>query len=441
MKTVWDQPADGGALCLQDQITKSTKEQNEPKEKPNERCGMEVGKVYKPKIFLMGKDKNELIALEETSYVSEGVLQDLLVKYPDLLPGDQIDPENPRRWLLVARELGVPGDIDGSDRWSLDHLFLDQDGIPTFVECKRATDTRTRREVVAQMLDYAANGTEYWTMDRLRQAAAETAQRLGDTLDDAIAKLVGDREEIDIEEYWQRVETNLRNRHVRLIFVADRTPKELRRLVEFLNEEMANVEVLAVEIKQFQREDKEKQKALVPRVVGLTETARTGKKASSARKKWSEDEFFQVLSEKVEPGVVGVVRDLYEWGQNTADRIWWGTGTQTGSFLFHYLRQDKSIISVFSITTNGRIWLNYGQLSGQGRIDQETLEQFHRKITEIPTFRDIPADFSAWHSVKVADVFKEPEHLARFKQAVEWLGERTVHVTQASGTTHQEMSD
>jgi len=46
-------------------------------------------------------------------------------------------------------------------RWDLadgvlDHLLLDQDGIPTFVECKRASDTRIRREVVAQMLDYAA---------------------------------------------------------------------------------------------------------------------------------------------------------------------------------------------------------------------------------------------------------------------------------------------
>lgn len=127
--------------------------------------------MHKPKIFLVGDNKEHLITLEETGYVEEAVLQDYLVDYPDLLPGDQIDPENPRRWLLVAQEMGVPDEQDGSGRWSLDHLFLDQDGIPTFVECKRAVDTRARREVVAQMLDYAANGIEYWTLDRLRQAA------------------------------------------------------------------------------------------------------------------------------------------------------------------------------------------------------------------------------------------------------------------------------
>jgi len=53
--------------------------------------------------------------------------------------------------------MGVPSIDGGGDRWSADHLFLDQDAIPTFVEVKRSTDTRIRREVVGQMLDYAAN--------------------------------------------------------------------------------------------------------------------------------------------------------------------------------------------------------------------------------------------------------------------------------------------
>jgi hypothetical protein len=38
---------------------------------------------------------------------------------------------------------------------------LDQDAIPAIVEVKRSTDTRIRREVVGQMLDYAANSVVY----------------------------------------------------------------------------------------------------------------------------------------------------------------------------------------------------------------------------------------------------------------------------------------
>jgi len=77
----------------------------------------------------------------------EAELQLVLEKNPDLLPGDHINPDSPRRWLLVAREMSVPDPSSGQDRWAIDFVFLDQDAIPTFVECKRFADTRSRREV------------------------------------------------------------------------------------------------------------------------------------------------------------------------------------------------------------------------------------------------------------------------------------------------------
>jgi hypothetical protein len=99
-----------------------------------------------------------LIKMEQTAYTREEDFQQLLQDFPDLLAGEQIDSYEPRRWLFVAREVGMPAEAEGSNRWSLDHLFLDQDAIPTFVEVKRKSDTRLRREVVGQMLDYAAEG-------------------------------------------------------------------------------------------------------------------------------------------------------------------------------------------------------------------------------------------------------------------------------------------
>ena len=115
-------------------------------------------------------ENNQAVQLHEIKYESEDLLQHLVEKYPDILAGEQINPDNPRKWILISREMGVPSHEGGSDQWFLDHLFIDQDGIPTFVEVKRSTDTRIRREVVAQMLDYAANATAYWPVSRLRQA-------------------------------------------------------------------------------------------------------------------------------------------------------------------------------------------------------------------------------------------------------------------------------
>jgi len=94
-------------------------------------------------IYLV-RDDGQLVEMRETSYDTEAVLQTLLAKYPSLLAGDQVNPTQPRRWLLVAQEMGVPKSDAGGDWWAVDHLFLDQDGIPTIVEVKRSTDTRIR---------------------------------------------------------------------------------------------------------------------------------------------------------------------------------------------------------------------------------------------------------------------------------------------------------
>ena len=74
----------------------------------------------------------------------------LLGAHPELLDGEQMRPGDSRRWLLVKREMGIPDTPDAASRWSVDHLLIDQDGLPTLVEVKRGTDTRVRREVVGQ---------------------------------------------------------------------------------------------------------------------------------------------------------------------------------------------------------------------------------------------------------------------------------------------------
>jgi hypothetical protein len=118
-------------------------------------------------IFVMQPD-NSLVKVNRTPYNSEALLQGLLSDYPDLLAGDQMNTENPRRWLLVSPELSLGTEADGTGGWWIDHLFLDQDAIPTIVEVKRSSDSRIRREVVGQMLDYAAHLEVYWPAERIR---------------------------------------------------------------------------------------------------------------------------------------------------------------------------------------------------------------------------------------------------------------------------------
>jgi hypothetical protein len=85
-------------------------------------------------IFLLSGEK--LVEMREQAYDSEDLLQELLAKYPDLLAGDQL-AGSPRRWLLVKREAGVPDREAGGSRWSLDHLFIDQEALAEAMRAAR----------------------------------------------------------------------------------------------------------------------------------------------------------------------------------------------------------------------------------------------------------------------------------------------------------------
>jgi hypothetical protein len=208
-------------------------------------------------------------------YESEDLLQRLLEDHPELLAGDMLSPGKRARFILVGREVGVPDSEGRSDRWSLDHLFIDQDGTPTFVEVKRSTDTRIRREVVGQMLDYAANGQKYWPVDRIRSLATQRAGG-AEALTEAVLDMIGRESDEDAEErvdrFWMEAAEKLRTGQVRLVFVADSIPPELKRILEFLNEQMPRLHVVGLELVQYHAEGLPR--ILVPRVVGQTEAAR-----------------------------------------------------------------------------------------------------------------------------------------------------------------------
>lgn len=358
------------------------------------------------KIFLV-EGERKLTPMTETSYVKEDDLQALLANYPDLLPGDQIDFEEPRRWILVARELPVPGNEDEAGRWSLDHLFLDQDGIPTFVECKRATDTRGRREVVAQMLDYAANGISYWKMDSLRQAATETAHLSGKSLDEEILELINSDDLTVVDQYWKTVERNLKAGIVRLIFVADTIPIELRRLVEFLNEKMSDIEVLAVEVKQFLGEG---QKAIVPRLLGMTEIAREGKHTQS-QKLTNRDEFLG----KCDPEISRFFTRILDIADQRGHTVYWGI---KGFSIRVYLSETDSFVSVAYGYPPDLFQVYFGYLP----VSNEQILVLRKEILNYGIFKEAPKTLSA--NLNIGNLKKAEEAYELILQRVEEIAKR-----------------
>jgi hypothetical protein len=200
---------------------------------------------------------------------NEDQMQALVARYPELITDGDGD------LLLIKREQAIADSEEGGGRWSLDHLFVTRQGVPVLVELKRAVDTRLRREVVGQMLDYAANGTVYWQGGRIAEAFAATAAASGGNPDQLLSEFLGDA---DPEEFWRQVDSNMKAGRVKLVFVADNIPRELARIVEFLNDQM-RADVRAVELRWFS--DNAGTTTLSPRIIGETERAAAAKAAAT----------------------------------------------------------------------------------------------------------------------------------------------------------------
>jgi hypothetical protein len=319
----------------------------------------------------------------------EKELQEILEKNYDLLPGRQIRPADPCRWLLIKREMPVPDPNTGGGRWSIDFFFVDQGGMPTFVECKRFLDTRSRREVVGQMLEYAANGQFYWDKEIIREYASTVAKKSSKNLDEAIIA-IGPESGQSVDDFLELIENNLREGQLRLIFFMEEAPDELKSIVDFLNSQMERTEVLVVEAKQYQKDGT---KVIVPRLFGYTEEARRIKKSvivkPGDRIQWNEEKFLHQARERLSKEELEAVSRLLAFSKSSGFEIRWGTGKDSGSFTI--VSSDifsKSIISCF---TNGSIVFSLGGLKGNVAIEKFRDDLANAIISELGF--SIPNDY------------------------------------------------
>jgi hypothetical protein len=368
-----------------------------------------------PGIYLIGED-GQLVPMRERPFDSETVLQELLGKYPNLLAGDESD-EPTRRWVLVEREAGVASELGGGNRWWIDHLFVDQDGVPTLVEVKRSTDSRIRREVVGQMLDYAANALAYWPIERVQLAFERTCESQGIDPEDALAGVLAG--ELDEEHFWTSVRTNLQAGHMRLVFVADRIPPELERVVEFLNRNMPSIDVVALEVKQFVGGV---QTTLVSRLLGQSAATRQTKSVVRDKRDWDESSFFTRLAEACEPADVEVIRDVLERSRTWFPSLSWGHGKTEGS-VYPVLVFGGETYWAYGLWTNGTMQFAFHSLVRRPPFDdQRTRDEFRRRLNEVNGIELDASAIDKMPSIQVA-LLRDLVQRQRFYDALQWFTE------------------
>lgn len=275
------------------------------------------------KIFL--EENGRLIALEERSYrdreigcQGESTLQERIEKYPELIPSEDINPDNPPDFIVLKREASVPG------IGSIDLLLSDQDGILTILETKLADHPEIMREVVGQVLEYAAHESLEWDVERVLQEAQDYWNKRGTTLQKSLEDSFGaDR----AEGFWNRLSENVRQGQIRIIIASDKLPQQVRRVIEFLNN-MSKFEIYGLEI-GFHA-DSNGRSILATRLVGQSERAIIGKRKGRL---WDLDSFFKDMElKKVSAQEIACFRRCYDLLKDEFD-IGWGQGIETGTFV------------------------------------------------------------------------------------------------------------
>jgi hypothetical protein len=249
----------------------------------------------------------------------------------------------------------------------LDHLFIDRDAVPVLVEVKRAADTRLRREVVAQMLDYAANGVLYWPLSQIIEAFENEAISHGTEPAERLSDFLGP--EADPEAFWKQVEANLRSGRIRLVFVADVIPKELRTVVLFLNEQMRQAEVLAIEIRQFV--SSAGLRTLVPQTVGATDRARAAKAAKVDRPPISLQEWLTKLEAGHGPDTRKAADSVIAWMRDKGAEV--APTESQDALAFRFTAVDGKAVWPFFIRSTGRLEIAFRYLKVRPRLSNEAV--------------------------------------------------------------------
>lgn len=368
-------------------------------------------------------DGDDLSPLEEVAYGEEADLQSLLAQHPGLLAGDQ--PATGERWLLVDTEVGLGDAEDASNRWYIDNLFLSREGIPTLVEVKMSSNPAIRREIVGQMLDYAANAVVYWKLDRLQACFDARCEQEGLEPDEHLVDSLGLT--ISADTFWSMVKTNLSAGRLRLVFVADSIPPELQRIVEFLNGQMLSCEILALEVRRI-GDPENPTRLLTSRTIGQTlsaaETKSGGRTPTASKGGWDPDSVLSDLRRRKGERAHDTGSKLYDWAleERPAVTIDCGSGKQYGSIKV-YLSQGEQRTALFYLYSNGRVEVPFQYLRQHpGFESSEDREQLRSLLNMIPGVAIAPEKMKAHPSFEIG-LLEDDLARSKFLETVEWMME------------------
>jgi len=302
---------------------------------------------------ILVQDDKGVRELEE-GFASEDELQTFLKEHPDLMPLEEIDLNAPPL-LCIGWEVGLASGAE-------DILYIDPNGLLTVVETKLRRNPEARREVVGQILEYAAQMSTWIAADAERQAekffnsSVCPQQYRGCTLERALQVFLESSEllpEFSYDYFLEQVRSNIDRGHFRLVIAIDEPPEPLLKTVEFVNRFSQRFEMYLIQLKRF-RDLARDQNIFVPALFGKVAGGGAG-----LRRQWSWERYVKELGWSAEDAqsVKSLVDRLeaisHSWNYETRFNQGWVTIYCHGKSVFGAQRTKTHGVELnFRLKTN-----------------------------------------------------------------------------------------
>lgn len=309
--------------------------------------------------IIISQNGKNAVKVERSDFDKENYLQEYIYQNPESIP--LYDIKEDIKLLILAREFPT-------NSGPIDAIGIDKYGELYIVETKlfRNSDKRT---VIAQALDY---GAALWKHARdFNQFIAILDQSCQKTFNTTSLEKIKQFFGVTDEEAGyivDKMRSNLNDGVFHFVILMDKLDDRLKDLVLYVNQN-SQFDVYAVELEYYKLDTQE---IIIPRIFGAEVKKDIGVSSNrSDRKEWNEQGLMIDAREKFTSEQFTAFEKLYNFTKEKADETRLGTGRNSS---FSFIKNSISSKSIFTVTTDGRMSVNFNWILSDNEKFTEDLK-------------------------------------------------------------------
>jgi hypothetical protein len=353
------------------------------------------------KVLVRKQKEKGWISLPSEGYSGEAHLQEILFRDPDIVPVEDISSDTELSPIkLMLKEVGLPGS------GATDLVGIDKNGNIYIIETKLARNPEVRRQVIGQILEYAAflheKGLD-WLDDVVKKQKNVSISEYFDKLNDP---------DWDKESFEQNLRDNLNLGTFKLFIAVDEMNPDLQRIINYM-ENVLSMEIYALELRYFK--DKDGMEILVPNVHGGK------KKPPKPLPTWNWDRFVEDAKKKVDAATLATLQKLYEFSLQLG-KVDFGKGRTYGTFRV-WLPYKNDEIKLYVITSTGKgNWFGFKSMVGK-QVDKGLISEYIKQLKSLGFKLDEKKHVEAYPTFETA-ILNQEEKFSEFKKYTNELKEK-----------------